>query len=176
MGRRREGSSGPHHSGLKEHTCRPSAPPPRYVTFSLYRERSFERYLTRVVSQEGELTRAHFTRCGYDSIQWAAVEVNKNRVWNPERNVRYPLVSEDLWNKHLSSKKNLKMPNSFSQSANVTFKNDGDEVCIRMAQQYATRMDDEALLTRLVECAEEAVRSTGSVAAGDRRFAVIEPK
>lgn len=91
--------------------------------------------------------------------------------------MRYPLVSEDLWNKHLSSKKNLKhMPKSVSQSTNETFKNDGEEVCIRMAQQYATRMEDEALLTRLVECAEEAVRSTGSVAAGDRRFIVIEPK
>lgn len=129
-------------------------------------------------SQEGELTRAHFTRCGFDSIQWAAVELNRNRVWNPEKNVRYPLVSEDLWNKHLSSKKNLKqMTKSVSRDARAFPENDdGDEVCIRMAQKYATRMDDEAVLRRLIECAEEAVKSTGIVASGDRRFAVIDPK
>lgn len=127
-------------------------------------------------SQEGELTRAHFTRCGYDSIQWAAVELNENRVWNPERNVRYPLVSEDLWNKHLSSKKTLKfMTKCVVSNTSVRASNDGDEVCIRMAQQYATRMDDDVVLKRLVEFAEEAVRSTGRVYAGDRRFVVLEP-
>lgn len=123
------------------------------------------------------MTRTHFTRCGYDSIQWAAVELNQNRVWNPERNVRYPLVSEDLWNKHLSSKKNLKfMSKNAWASARVGESNDGDEVCIRMAQQYATRLDDAIVLKKVADLAEEIMKSTGSVSAGDRRFVVVEPK
>lgn len=123
------------------------------------------------------MTRAHFTRCGYDSIQWAAVELSQNRIWNPERNVRYPLVSEDLWNKHLSSKKNLKfMSKSAWANARVGESNDGDEVCIRMAQQYATRLEDAIVLKRVADTAEEIMKTTGSVFAGDRRFVVVEPK
>ena len=55
--------------------------------------------------QEAALTRLHYQRCGYDSIQWGAVELRENRIWNLDRSLRYPLVSEDLWNKHLGSKR-----------------------------------------------------------------------
>lgn len=65
--------------------------------------RDSQRLLTS--SEEAALTKAHFIRCGCDSIQWANVEHRENRVRDPETGVEYPFVSEDLWVKHVGSKR-----------------------------------------------------------------------
>ena len=56
-------------------------------------------------SEEATLTKTHFARCGCDSIQWANVEHRENRVRDPETGIEYPFVSEDLWVKHVGSKR-----------------------------------------------------------------------
>jgi hypothetical protein len=56
-------------------------------------------------NEEAALTKAHFVRCGCDSIQWANVEHRENRVRDPETGIEYPFVSEDLWVKHVGSKR-----------------------------------------------------------------------
>lgn len=56
-------------------------------------------------SEEATLTKTHFARCGCDSIQWANVEHRENRVRDPEAGIEYPFVSEDLWVKHVGSKR-----------------------------------------------------------------------
>lgn len=126
--------------------------------------------------QEARLTREHFNRCGYDSIQWAAVELNKNRIWNPERNLKYPLVSEDLWNKHLSSKRHLGTTFMNVKNAPGGKKkeqtNDGDDVCIRLARTYATKMDNVEKLNRIIEAAEHVIQTTGLVSIADTRFSL----
>tara|TARA_Y100000389_G_C17378360_1_gene472924 strand:+ start:704 stop:1201 length:498 start_codon:yes stop_codon:yes gene_type:complete len=56
-------------------------------------------------SEEAALTKIHFARCGCDSIQWANVEHRENRVRDRETGTEYPFVSEDLWVKHVGSKR-----------------------------------------------------------------------
>jgi hypothetical protein len=119
--------------------------------------------------QEAALTRLHYQQCGYDSIQWAPVELRHNRIWNPERDLRYPFISEDLWNKHLGSKRQggvhcqaATMPKSKSRKAvEMTQikedRNEGDEACVRLANMHATKLDNNEVLDALLAKAEALV-------------------
>ena len=120
--------------------------------------------------QEADLTRRHFSKCGYDSIQWAAVELNKNRIWNSERNVRYPLVSEDLWNKHLSSKRHSGMSMRCRSSDTTQITEDGEEFTVRLASMYATKLDEGDAVHKMTKAAESVLQSTGKAYIADVRF------
>jgi hypothetical protein len=56
-------------------------------------------------AEEATHTKNHYARCGCESIQWSQVERRRNRVVNPGTGLQYPLVSEELWVKHIGSKK-----------------------------------------------------------------------
>lgn len=119
--------------------------------------------------QEAALTRLHYQQCGYDSIQWGPVELRHNRIWNPERDLRYPFISEDLWNKHLGSKrqggahcqaatmlksKSVKVVEMTKIKEN---RNEGDEACVRLANMHATKLDNIEVIDALLAKAEVLV-------------------
>jgi hypothetical protein len=99
--------------------------------------------------QEAALTRLHYHRCGHDSIQWSAVELRGNRIWNSEKTLRYPLVSEDLWNKHLGGKRDARV----KMDDSVRFKPSGDEASVRLAKQHALKFDNAELLNKVLDSA-----------------------
>ena len=130
-----------------------------------------------LTAQEAALTRLHYQRCGYFSIQWGPVELRNNRVWNPEQNLQYPLVSEDLWNKHLGSKRNsgpepMVVGDVQTKNARVkdTTRNDGDGASVRLAGMHATKLGNDLVINRLFVVAKEVLCTTGVVAPGDVRF------
>lgn len=120
----------------------------------------------------------HYQRCGYFSIQWGPVELRNNRVLNPEQNLRYPLVSEDLWNKHLGSKRSpardpepMTTPDGApARSPEKVSRNEGDDACVRLAGMYATKLSEEAIVDGLLAAAREVMCTTGVVAPRDARF------
>jgi hypothetical protein len=74
-----------------------------WATILWVRGRDVQRLLTS--GEEAALTKIYFAKCGSDSIQWGNVERRGNRVFNPGTGQEYPLVSEDLWAKHVGSKR-----------------------------------------------------------------------
>lgn len=104
--------------------------------------------------------------------------MRNNRVLNPEQNLRYPLVSEDLWNKHLGSKRNsahepepMTTPDAASaQPPKKVTRNEGDDACVRLAGTYATKLSEEAIVDGLLAAAREVLCTTGVVAPRDARF------
>lgn len=74
-----------------------------WATTFWVKQRESQRLLSSC--EEAALTKTHFVRCGCESIQWANVEHRENRVRDPETGNEYPFVSEDLWVKHVGSKR-----------------------------------------------------------------------
>ena len=128
-------------------------------------------------TQEAALTRLHYRRCGYDSIQWAAVESLENRIWNPEQNLRYPFVSEELWIKHLSSKRHPEMATKHKPNKTEPAKSacgGAIDACVRLACAHATTLDDDAVLDNLVSATQDAALIE-SFSPGDPRYKVFSP-
>ena len=116
------------------------------------------------VPQETIYTRSHYAKCGCESIQWSEIEDRQNRITNPETRVQYPLVSEDLWTKHIGSKRIMtKKQNS----------GDGDE-CVKFAEKHGSALQDDALLDELIEKSRQIIIKQGFVYAGDETFQIAK--
>jgi len=112
--------------------------------------------------QEASYTRNYYARAGYDSIHWAQVEALRNRSFNPENGVSYPLVSEDLWMKHAGGKRGI----ACAADCRPTKR------WIKQVLKYGGVLDDDDVANRALKAARELSKSTRLIILDDERFSI----
>jgi hypothetical protein len=111
-------------------------------------------------------TREYYAKAGCDSIHWAQVEALHNRTINPESGVRYPLVSEELWMKHVGSKR-VGTPALAPADNSKAMKR-----WIKQVTKYACVLDDDEVMDRALEAACLLADSTRLIVVDDDRFRI----
>jgi hypothetical protein len=116
--------------------------------------------------QEAVYTREYYAQTGCDSIHWAQVEALRNRTVNPESGVQYPLVSEELWMKHVGSKR-IGAPALAPADNSMAMRR-----WIRQVTKYACVLDDDEVADRALEAANLLARTTRTLVVDDERFRI----
>ena len=114
--------------------------------------------------QEALYTREYYAKTGCDSIHWAQVEALRNRTINPENGVRYPLVSEELWMKHVGSKRVGPLIPADNAKHMKRW--------IKQVTKYACVLDDDEVADRALEAACLLADTTRLIVLDDNRFKI----
>ena len=112
-------------------------------------------------------TREYYAKTGCDSIHWAQVEALRNRTVNPESGVQYPLVSEELWMKHVGSKRTAGAPALEPPDNSKAMKR-----WIKQVTRYACVLDDDEVADKALEAARSLGETTRTIILDDERFRI----
>ena len=113
-------------------------------------------------------TREYYAKAGCDSIHWAQVEALRNRTLNPESGVQYPVVSEELWMKHIGSKRGggaTLAPEDGSKAQHM-------KRWIKQVTKYACVLDNDEVAERALAGARALASSTRVILVDDDRFRI----